>query len=67
MGQGILAEREKFAGVPNYKDREITQGSIYHVMYYGLNSMGSYASQINEKERWQVALYVEQLRNDLMK
>ncbi|AEK24007.1 c-type cytochrome [Capnocytophaga canimorsus] len=66
-GQGILAEREKFAGVPNYKDREITQGSIYHVMYYGLNSMGSYASQINEKERWQVALYVEQLRNDLMK
>lgn len=66
-GQGILAKREKFLGVPNYKDREVTQGSIYHVMYYGLNSMGSYAGQINEEERWQVALYVEQLRNDLLK
>ncbi|MDO5607773.1 MAG: cytochrome c [Capnocytophaga sp.] len=66
-GQGILAQREKFLGVPSYKDREITQGSIYHVMYYGLNSMGSYASQIDETERWQVALYVEQLSNDLKK
>ena len=28
--------------------------------------MGSYASQITEKERWQVALYVEQLRNKLI-
>lgn len=66
-GKGILSERGKFMGVPNYKDRQITQGSIYHVIYYGLNSMGSYASQINEKERWQVALYVEKLRNDLIK
>ena len=45
---------------------EITQGSIYHVIYYGRNAMGSYASQITEKERWQVALYVEQLRNKLI-
>lgn len=66
-GQGILVQREKFLGIPNYKDRDITQGSIYHVIYYGLNSMGSYATQINEKERWQVALYVEKLRNDLVK
>ena len=66
-GQGILVEREKFLGVPNYKDRDITEGSIYYVIYYGLNSMGSYANQLNEKERWQVALYVEQLRQDLLK
>ena len=66
-GKGILSERGKFMGVPNYKDRQITQGSIYHVVYYGLNAMGSYASQINEKERWQVALYVEKLRNELVK
>lgn len=37
-GQGILVKREKFLGVPNFKDREITTGSIYHVIYYGLNS-----------------------------
>lgn len=66
-GQGILVKREKFLGVPNYKDRDITDGSIYYVIYYGLNSMGSYANQLNEKERWQVALYVEKLREDLLK
>ncbi|MDO4228347.1 MAG: cytochrome c [Capnocytophaga sp.] len=68
-GKGILVERGKFAGVPSYadKNRVITQGGIYHVIYYGLNAMGSYASQINERERWQVALYVEKLRDDLVK
>ncbi|MDO5104494.1 cytochrome c [Capnocytophaga sp.] len=68
-GKGILVERGKFAGVPSYadKNRVITQGGTYHVIYYGLNAMGSYASQINEKERWQVALYVEKLRDDLVK
>ena len=65
----VAASRGKFAGVPSYgnKNRVITQGGIYHVIYYGLNAMGSYASQINEEERWQVALYVEKLRDDLVK
>lgn len=65
-GQGILAKREKFMGIPNFKDRQITQGSIFYVMYHGRNAMGSYASQVNEKERWQIALYVEQLREKLI-
>ncbi|MEO1548472.1 MAG: cytochrome c, partial [Bacteroidota bacterium] len=48
--------------------RNITVGSTYHTMYYGLNSMGSYASQMdNEKELWQVAEYVMQLKADLTK
>ncbi|MBC9797541.1 c-type cytochrome [Sinomicrobium weinanense] len=64
-GQGILAQREKFLGIPSYADRETTEGSIYHVIYYGLNSMGSYAVQLDEKERWQVVMYVEQLKKDL--
>ncbi|UGU14308.1 cytochrome c [Sinomicrobium kalidii] len=66
-GQGVLVKREKFLGVPSYADRETTEGSIYHVIYYGLNSMGSYAVQLNEKERWQVVMYVEQLEKDLAK
>lgn len=65
-GQGTLVKREKFLGVPNFKDRDITQGSIYHTIYYGKNAMGSYASQLSEKERWQVALYVEELKKKLM-
>ncbi len=66
-GQGDLVKREKFLGVPNYKDRVITEGSIYHVIMYGRGIMGSHASQLNAKERWQVTHYVEQLRNDLLK
>ncbi|MBJ2173728.1 cytochrome c [Aureibaculum sp. A20] len=66
-GQGVLVQNEKFLGVPNYKDREVTEGSIYHVLMYGRNLMGSHSSQLNEKERWQVTAYVEQLRKDLLK
>jgi mono/diheme cytochrome c family protein len=65
-GQGILVQNGKFLGVPNYKDRDINEGSIYHVIYYGRNMMGSHATQLTEKERWQVVQYVEKLRTDLM-
>ena len=46
-GKGTLAEREKILGIPAYNDpgRAITEGSVYHVMYYGINNMGSYAAQ----------------------
>lgn len=66
-GQGDLVKNEKFLGIPNYKDRDITDGSIYHVIMYGRNLMGSHSSQLNATERWQVVSYVEQLRNDLLK
>lgn len=68
-GKGKLVEREKILGVPSYADvgRAITEGSIYHVIYYGKNTMGSYANQLNEEERWQVVAYVEKLKADLEK
>jgi mono/diheme cytochrome c family protein len=64
-GKGKLVEREKFLGVPSYKDRVITEGSIYHVMTYGINSMGSYANQLSQKERWEIANYVMKLKSEL--
>jgi len=66
-GQGVLVKNEKILGVPNYKDRVITEGSIYHVIMYGRNMMGSHASQLTDHERWQVVQYVDQLRADLLK
>lgn len=66
-GVGVLVENEKFLGIPNYKDRDITEGSIYHVIMYGRNMMGSHASQLSDTERWQVVQYVESLRQDLLK
>ncbi len=62
-GKGKLVKQEKFLGVPNYKDRPVTEGSIYHVITYGLNSMGSHANQLNQEERWLVTAYVLKLRN----
>jgi mono/diheme cytochrome c family protein len=64
-GQGKLVKQQKFLGVPNYKDRQITEGSVYHVQTYGLNSMGSYANQLSQEERWMVAAYVMELRSKL--
>lgn len=68
-GKGKLVQREKILGVPSYDDagRAINAGSIYHVIYYGKNSMGSYANQLNEEERWQVVSYVLKLKSDLEK
>jgi len=64
-GKGNLVKQGKFLGVPNYKDRQITEGSINHVINFGLNSMGSYANQLNQQERWMVAAYVMKLRSQL--
>lgn len=66
-GQGTLVKREKILGVPSYADqaRDITVGSTYHAVYYGLNAMGSYANQLNYEERWQVSEYVMKLKEDL--
>lgn len=66
-GQGILMKREKFLGIPSYADRDITDGSIYHVLMYGKNLMGSHASQVDANERWQISQYVMTLREDLVK
>ena len=66
-GNGYLSQADKFSGIPNYKDRDITEGSIYHVLMHGKNLMGSHSSQLTYKERWQVVQYVEVLRADLLK
>lgn len=67
-GKGILVEREKILGIPSYADagRDITEGGVYHVMYYGLNAMGSYASQTSIEERWQIDHYVMSLKDELL-
>jgi mono/diheme cytochrome c family protein len=64
-GKGKLVTQEKILGVPNYADRQISVGSVYHVQAYGLNSMGAYSNQLNQKERWQVAAYVMELKSKL--
>ena len=37
-------------------------GRIYHVIRVGIRSMGSYASQVKEDDRWRIAHYVKYLQ-----
>lgn len=41
------------------KIEALPEGTLYHVMTYGKNLMGSYAAQMNRKQRWMVAEYIK--------
>lgn len=57
-GQGDIVKSGAFAGVPAYKDRQITVGSVHYVITNGRNLMGSFAGQLTPADRWRVAMYV---------
>lgn len=61
-GQGTIVQSKAYSGVPTYAEREVTVGSVYHVIMYGRNAMGSYSSQLTPVDRWRVAEYVMNLR-----
>lgn len=61
-GQGTIVQSKAYSGVPTYAERELTVGSVYHVIMYGRNAMGSYSSQLTAVDRWRVAEYVMNLR-----
>ncbi len=67
-GNGILPSSGKFASVPSYKSAEgvglanLSAGKMYHSITYGKGVMGSYASQLSPKERWQVICYVQEFQ-----
>jgi mono/diheme cytochrome c family protein len=57
-GQGPYpAKPATLVGDP--KIEALPEGTLYHVMTYGKNLMGSYASQLNRKQRWMVAQYIK--------
>lgn len=40
-----------------------TEGRIFHVITYGFNVMGSYASQLDIEQRWKVVGYIKSMQN----
>jgi len=42
--------------------KDLTDGKIYHTITYGVNAMGSYASQLDPVERMKVIQYVHHLQ-----
>lgn len=61
-GQGPIVQTRAYSGVPTYAERDITVGSVYHVIMYGRGTMGSYAPQLTPVDRWRVAEYVMSLK-----
>jgi len=41
---------------------DLSDGKIYHTITYGVNLMGSHASQLSPEERWKVVMYVHELQ-----
>jgi cytochrome c1 len=70
QGDGLVVQHG-FPAPPSYSKgqssrggamKDLTDGKIYHTITYGLNAMGSYASQLNPDERWKVIMYVHHLQ-----
>jgi mono/diheme cytochrome c family protein len=65
-GQGYLVEINKFPPPPSYLSEpllSLPEGQRYHTLMYGKNMMGSYATQLDHRERWLVLSYVKSLQN----
>lgn len=63
-----------YGAIPSYSDdvmirrtgstmSELSEGNIYHAIYYGLNAMGPHYSLVNDQERWLITMYVQTLQN----
>ena len=44
------------------KMKDLSDGKIYHTIQYGINLMGSHASQLSNSERWKIIMYVHELQ-----
>jgi mono/diheme cytochrome c family protein len=65
-GQGPIYTNGKFAAMPaNLKDAKYlhkTIGQMYATIKYGKNAMGSYASQLDIKQRWMIIAYIKKVQ-----
>ncbi|MBL7727522.1 MAG: cytochrome c [Dinghuibacter sp.] len=64
-GQGPLVTSGKWAGIPaNLMDLTkfgkaiYPDGQLFHTITYGKNTMGGYASQLKDKQRWMLVNYI---------
>ncbi|MEL6190780.1 MAG: cytochrome c [Bacteroidota bacterium] len=67
QGKGKLVTEGVFGNVPSYSDeahRFLPVGKMYYSITYGKGIMGSYASQLTPKERWQVICYIQDFQDN---
>ncbi|MEO6732397.1 MAG: cytochrome c [Ferruginibacter sp.] len=64
-GDGPLSTSGKIGAIanltlPNYV--AMADGTMFHTINYGKNNMGSYAAQLNRRQRWQMVQYIRTLQ-----
>jgi mono/diheme cytochrome c family protein len=65
---GPLSKTGKVGGIKDLTSAEIAglaDGTIFHSITYGKNNMGSYASQLDRRQRWMIVQYVRTLQAKL--
>ncbi len=71
QGDGTIVANGKFPPPPSYSKgnssrgglmKDLTDGKIFHTITYGINLMGSHASQILPDDRWKIVMYIHQLQ-----
>ncbi len=63
--QGPLGAGGKVPAIANLTLKQyvdMPEGTMFHSVTYGKNNMGSYASQLTRKQRWQVIHYVKSVQ-----
>ena len=64
-GNGPISTSGKIGGIANLTlDNyvKMADGTMFHSITYGKNNMGSYASQLERKQRWMVIKYIRTLQ-----
>lgn len=64
-GNGPISTSGKIGGIANLTLPayvSLADGTMFHVMTYGKNLMGSYASQLSSKQRWMIVKYIRTLQ-----
>ena len=65
LGNGPIATSGKIGGIANLTlDMyvKMADGTMFHSITYGRNLMGSYASQLDRKQRWMLVKYIRSLQ-----
>ena len=64
-GNGPIATAGKIGGIANLTlDAyvKMADGTMFHSITYGKNNMGSYASQLDRRQRWMIIKYIRTLQ-----
>lgn len=63
-GDGKITQNGHIVGIQSYSGALSTlpDGKMYHTLTYGKGLMGSHASQLNPRQRWEIIAYINVLQ-----